>query len=172
MAKFSIGQQVVCINSSATDGSLICGEVYEVRMPTHLGYMVTTRAGTWSEERFTLFEPKKEIMNNSTKPAKIPHIHAEMIIAWASGEDIEYCVEAGGPWQDCTKDGPAWCEATSYRIKPESTYPETTLTGEVLHGKFHDYLDSVEASHVHVANEAIKHFIVSGDMNKYLESLK
>jgi hypothetical protein len=170
MAKFSAGQKVVCIDATDSDGELKCGDFYEVVLKVVDYYDHSVKiagSGHWDEERFELYEDNTKTMNNATKK---PHIHAEIIKAWADGAEIEFLLISTSEWTTTTN--PSWSEDYKYRVKPDLTYPETTLTGEVLHGKFHDYEDSVEASHVHVANEAIKHFIASGDMDKYLESLK
>ena len=46
-----------------------------------------------------------------------PHIHAELIHAWADGAEIEYKPMFGGDWLAVA--GPAWSEVSEYRIKPE-----------------------------------------------------
>ena len=45
-----------------------------------------------------------------------PHVHAELIKAWADGAEIEY--NSGGSWNSCV-GGPCWGRNTLYRIKPE-----------------------------------------------------
>ena len=47
---------------------------------------------------------------------KTPHIHAEIIKAWADGYEIEYLTSYGA-WLPTHR--PSWCEDTEYRIKPE-----------------------------------------------------
>jgi hypothetical protein len=47
---------------------------------------------------------------------KTPHKHAELIIAWANGAEIEVQYE-GCEW--FLVDYPEWCEDAYYRIKPE-----------------------------------------------------
>ncbi len=48
---------------------------------------------------------------------KKPHVHAELIKAWADGAVIEYYKD--GKW--CRPMlGPSWSEGTKYRIKPEN----------------------------------------------------
>lgn len=169
MAKFSAGQKVVCIDASDTDGELICGEVYEVmlRGVDYYDHCVKIAGSShWNEARFTLYEPKKEIMNNASK---IPHIHAEMIIAWAGGAEIEYLNYISDGWLP-VKD-PTWNTELQFRIKPEPTYPKTSLTSDEIVEVWRN-TETIEEGCLDVANEAIKHFIVSGDMDKYVESLK
>jgi len=57
------------------------------------------------------------------------HKHAEVIIAWANGEEIQY--EHKGSWMDV--NDPDWYETINYRIKPKrvkkegwvNVYPKT-----------------------------------------------
>lgn len=46
-----------------------------------------------------------------------PHVHAEVIKAWADGAEIEYRQENSHKWCSVTK--PSWNEYTQYRLKPE-----------------------------------------------------
>jgi hypothetical protein len=53
-----------------------------------------------------------------SKPHKnAPHVHAEIIKAWADGAEIEYFDDYDGRWLIATT--PSWQTANSYRIKPE-----------------------------------------------------
>lgn len=47
-----------------------------------------------------------------------PHIHAELIKAWADGAEIEYWDTTHNQWLPCPLGGPAWHKHTLYRIKP------------------------------------------------------
>ena len=65
---------------------------------------------------------------------KKPHIHAELIKAWADGSQIQWFSEGQQKWFDVAS--PAWELNYKYRIKPE-TKPDvvrwcwaTTLMGE------------------------------------------
>lgn len=51
------------------------------------------------------------------KEKKIPHVHAEVIKAWADGAEIESQHRAGGEWVQTTR--PGWLPEYNYRIKPE-----------------------------------------------------
>lgn len=44
-----------------------------------------------------------------------PHIHVELIKAWADGATIQFLHD--GKWLDCIQ-APAWKESIKYRIKP------------------------------------------------------
>ena len=46
------------------------------------------------------------------------HKHADVIIAWANGAEIEYYSKTAGQWKTCT-GGPLWSEDNQYRVKPE-----------------------------------------------------
>lgn len=44
------------------------------------------------------------------------HKHADLIIAWANGEKIQY----HSPWENCWIDcDPTWDEDVEYRVKPK-----------------------------------------------------
>ena len=47
---------------------------------------------------------------------KTPHVHAELIKAWADGFEIE-AYQGGGLWKHVLS--PSWGSGTTYRIKPE-----------------------------------------------------
>ena len=55
-----------------------------------------------------------------------PHVHAEVIKAWADGAEIEECViydQDGNPtdsgWQKPVANTPKWHSYIAYRIKPQ-----------------------------------------------------
>ncbi len=48
------------------------------------------------------------------------HKHADVIIAWANGEEIE--VGCHNEWFPCPE--PAWCQEDNYRIKPKRVKKE------------------------------------------------
>lgn len=48
---------------------------------------------------------------------KKPHIHADVIKAWADGAEIEYLDFNSGIWMPASN--PWWVEDRVYRIKPE-----------------------------------------------------
>lgn len=49
---------------------------------------------------------------------KKPHIHAEVIKAWADGAKIQY-ESSAGEWRDIAHNNPMWEQHTKYRVKPE-----------------------------------------------------
>ena len=50
----------------------------------------------------------------SNKP--VPHVHAEIIKAWADGKKIEVYDDRSEAW--IYTDHPAWCFDNKYRVKP------------------------------------------------------
>jgi hypothetical protein len=52
-----------------------------------------------------------------TAKKSAPHVHAELIKAWADGAEIEYKNNWSGTW-DLTLN-PAWDTSAEYRLKPK-----------------------------------------------------
>ena len=46
------------------------------------------------------------------------HKHADVIIAWAEGKDVQVWDFTQNEWGDVTDKSPTWCEDWGYRIKP------------------------------------------------------
>lgn len=51
---------------------------------------------------------------------KKPHVHAELIKAWADGAEIQL-LDSFGTWINSQDNRPVWNTDTVYRIKPEPT---------------------------------------------------
>jgi hypothetical protein len=47
------------------------------------------------------------------------HKHYDMIVAWASGKEIQFKAFRDSDWDDVDMDGEEWYEHYTYRIKPE-----------------------------------------------------
>lgn len=61
---------------------------------------------------------------------KTPHIHAELIKAWADGAQIQY--KDNENWYDVNNSfGPYWTPTTKYRIKPEPK-PDVIKYGKLI----------------------------------------
>ena len=45
------------------------------------------------------------------------HKHADVIIAWANGEEIQYRANSEYEWLD--NRFPTWCKSAEYRVKPK-----------------------------------------------------
>ncbi len=94
-------------------------------------------------------------------------IHAELIIAWADGAQIQVLVSDGG-WED--NDFPNWNPAYTYRIKPEPKYPSICMGGSEIHQYYCDNTTNLsidESMYVvctHVFKESIKAAIASGEI--------
>lgn len=50
---------------------------------------------------------------------KTPHVHAELIKAWADGAEIERFDSSSQSWEPPYGKNPAWNVEVKYRIKPE-----------------------------------------------------
>ena len=48
------------------------------------------------------------------------HKHAEVIKAWADGEEIEYSFKKEDSWKPCNDNRPGWYDGTYYRVKPKN----------------------------------------------------
>jgi len=64
-------------------------------------------------------------MTTQAKP--VPHVHAEVIKAWADGHIIEYRFEGDSTWAEIGV--PQWNANTQYRVKPE-VQPDITAKGQ------------------------------------------
>ena len=49
-----------------------------------------------------------------------PHVHKDLIIAWANGAEIECYSGIPESWRDCS-GGPSWYIHGTYRVKPTKT---------------------------------------------------
>lgn len=107
-------------------------------------------------------------MNNTEKK---PHRWAEVIKAWADGVDIQY-LDASAGWLTLGFDDINWSADVEFRVKPEKVFPETSLTDEQLLHLWYLHDASVSGSAKDIADAAIKHFITSGEMEKWLEENK
>ncbi len=50
---------------------------------------------------------------------KTPHVHAELIKAWADGATIQWYNNITGEWETNKHHAPCWDATTKYRVKPE-----------------------------------------------------
>lgn len=91
-----------------------------------------------------------------------PHIHKDLIIAWANGAVIQRKDDIDGAWKDCAV--PVWNPDNEYRIKPEPEYPKTSLDGNYLFMTYQDTDDTADNALVRVANAVIKQAILDGDV--------
>jgi hypothetical protein len=59
-----------------------------------------------------------------------PHVHAEVIKAWADGAEVQHWSESREEWLDNT--APAWYPTVKYRIKPQPK-PEPVTWYQVVY---------------------------------------
>ncbi|MDB6084674.1 MAG: hypothetical protein JWN43_2555, partial [Gammaproteobacteria bacterium] len=89
--------------------------------------------------------------------ARVPHVHAEVIKAWADGAAIQYRNISGSTWFDIGGDGPAWNLNWEYRVKPEKVYPVTRMTQNEMSMAFcAPSPNSTDAAREALANAALR----------------
>lgn len=93
-----------------------------------------------------------------------PHVHADVIRAFADGATIQVCYLAG-EWKD--EAYPHFDAYVQYRVKPEKKWPDTTMTYEQLETAYSgaggiNSWDNVAARVL--ANEAIAHACETGQV--------
>lgn len=49
-----------------------------------------------------------------------PHKHADLIIEWAKGANIQYWSKISNSWKDINYPTPAWTTDAEYRVKPSA----------------------------------------------------
>ena len=59
---------------------------------------------------------------NKPLATKQPHVHAEVIKAWADGAVIQFEAKASGEWCDVVDNKPCWHYYMNYRVKPSITH--------------------------------------------------
>lgn len=85
-----------------------------------------------------------------------PHVHKDVIIAYANGANIQYC--EFGTWIDT--DAPSFHPSCEYRIKPEREYPVTSLSMDDLYVIYAGHCMPLPCVLVKIANAAIKQYII------------
>lgn len=83
----------------------------------------------------------------------IKHKHADLIIDWANGAEIQ--VKDDGKWVDIE---PSWMKGKEYRIKPKLVWPVTSLTDDELISMINPH-QTPSFNLSHIANAAIKRYI-------------
>lgn len=56
-----------------------------------------------------------------------PHVHAEIIKAWADGKPIEWRRKSSPVWEMLSSDRPGWYSENEYRVKPEEVVSYTVV---------------------------------------------
>jgi hypothetical protein len=99
---------------------------------------------------------------------KKPHIHAEVIRAYADGETIQYFDNINVDWFYASY--PEFHEEIKYRVKPKQEYPKIELTIQEIYKSYRDKDDSCSTALMRISNEAIEHFITSGQLKEYIDA--
>jgi len=74
-------------------------------------------------------------MTNANKP----HVHAEVIKAWADGAEIEYRNTSNDMWRDILGNSPAWHSYVQYRAKPQPVFKYHGIMKGFENQGFHDF---------------------------------
>lgn len=103
----------------------------------------------------------KETMKESVK--LVPRKHAELIILWANGAEIEFESTRNG-WLP-TNGSPTWCSNTNYRVKPipKRVFPATSLSGAELYREWAQMPGGALEGMVRVANKVIRQHILDSE---------
>lgn len=116
MAKFKVGDTVRFVDGHVfTCGSRtarirkIEGKLYKFEHGTTLGIVDA--------------EYKGEYQLQLVKANLVPHVHHDVIIAWAKGETIQ-CKTNTSPWRDVPDNQPHFIDHQHYRVKPEKSEAE------------------------------------------------
>lgn len=67
--------------------------------------------GTWTLDGQSISSSPFDLVNDTQR-----HMHADLIIAWANGAEIQCRSSRRYPWENCTL--PLWSSDCEYRIKP------------------------------------------------------
>lgn len=98
-----------------------------------------------------------------TAAVKVPHVHAEVIKAYADGAQIEFRHAPNREWEGVAQ--PYFDVSTEYRVKPEPpAYPVTRLNhselADIYFGAFDFRTKQIESiGAVAIANAALRHAI-------------
>lgn len=107
-------------------------------------------------------------MCNEQSKKPVPHVHAELIKAWADGTIIQYFNGVQGEWFDVNNNSPLWRSDTQYRAKPKTmvkkylvVYSRNQLgcTGWHVSGRY--FRDAKEFCLSHGYSESHAHIIPS-----------
>lgn len=112
MSKLKVGDKVL------SDGLWLPSDtIYTVHAVDSNHVVVKGYPGRYSKEQFTLAPEEKP---------KKPHVHAELMKAYADDTNLKFQVRPEGcKWRDV--DIPAWRECSEYRIKPDTEAIEAEI---------------------------------------------
>lgn len=88
---------------------------------------------------------------------KTPHVHAELIKAWADGAEIQWYDSHPRQhrWFDCGPNQPSWNEGVQFRIKPEPK-PDYVYYASFRNAKGQRVLESYITSWRNDATDSLK----------------
>ncbi len=121
------------------------GEILEVENYNKCNYNII------KDKSHILSKSDCEIIMENTKK---PHVHRDVIIAWANGETVQWRENDKGFWVDAYEGATlSWYAINQYRIKPlpEPVYPKTTSCCD------NNYAEAV-----------LKNFVRSGQLKAYV----
>lgn len=130
MSKFEVGQLIEC-NSVHNVAYLTLGKKYKVIGDYYGKTIVLNDKGQNFAYERCLFK----LVDNYPNP---PHIHKDLIIAWANGAEIE-APDTNGGWS--VVKSPAWRGIGQYRIKPTKSAKDVQI--EELEAKAKEFLDKI-----------------------------
>lgn len=105
--------------------------------------------------------------------ANKPHVHAELIKAWADGAEIEYLYK--DQWYPAPSNSPTWSQGIQYRIKPERVFPKSSLDNVQLYQSAFPFVSNASAATINdgvfsylrlVADAAVKQYILDTERSK------
>lgn len=159
--KFHVGDPLTDININDVDYIDLGGHELEFAIKYCGAHDYTQKIVTYyDDEAREIIKKWKELkgqppMNNimpqssqSSQSTKTPHVHAELIKAWADGAEIQFFNPATNEWTDI--ESPDWMPHVQYRIKPEKKpdihmyynatfYPDRKFT-DIKDCKYHLHL--------------------------------
>jgi hypothetical protein len=95
-----------------------------------------------------------------------PHVHAEVIKAWADGAVIEWRAHSSHEWKDAPY--PKWSNEVSYRIKP-TPKPDIHTWGKLTLGEGYDGSDVANLYYRKVQEEANVKCVFDGETHELKE---
>jgi len=131
MSKFNVGDLVKRTGNTLPQLRVLIGELYTVTGNVTDGIELKEVKGIYDSDNFTLVT----YLNK-------PHVHKDLIIAWANGAEIEYLCNSHNNWYLCDPK-PAWNPTSTYRIKPQKSDKEIQL--EKLEQKARELADEIKA---------------------------
>ena len=121
MSEFKKGDTVKCVNDG--QASLTHGRTYKINSVSR--QWGSTYLKVRNDAGFRIGYDSKRFEKVSKYPNP-PHMHTEVIKAWADGAQIQFRNSPELRWRDCPNP-PAFSEFAEYRIKPEKTEAEVEL---------------------------------------------